>query len=426
MGQQSNNNMDALFQKAAEEYPLKTDNKNWDAVSTKLHSYQLVSSVKKSRKWQYAALLLLLLAGSFFMINSLNKKSSNSYSHQQNSLTQKNNNKNSQQKTTIQKNNNKNNQNYLLTKIEKKSLVQLSGNRNKIQSGKISKNYMHLSKPNTYFKDNTLSSANGSDFSNQGQLSQQLSLPFNDPGNKINKSAEIKHNNAGTANKNIIKNSKQANKEADVSNKQSAHIKLMSQSKTFYGTFFFSPDFSTVKFQHINKPGYSIGIALGYRINNRISAEIGLKRIHNNFFSRGKYFDKSNLKLKSTTIINAVNGNGKLTEVPFDIRYNILKNNDHFFATAGTTVALVTHREKYNYDVTKNGSPDNISRKFNSLTGTKFFSSINVSIGYQVSVSDIFKLKVEPYYQAPIKGLGIGNVPVSNFGVNLGIIKDLK
>jgi len=189
---------------------------------------------------------------------------------------------------------------------------------------------------------------------------------------------------------------------------------------------FFSPDFSTVKFQHVNKPGYSIGVGLGYRINNRISAEIALQRVHANFYSDGKYIDTSNLKLKSAKALDALNGNNKITEVPVDIKFNLLKNSDNLFATVGTTVALLTHAEKYDYNVIRNGSPHDVYREFSATTGTKFFTSINFSVGYQAAVSNKLNIKVEPYYQAATRGLGVGNLPVSNFGVNIGIIKDLK
>ena len=74
MKQQSDNNLDELFQKAAEEYPLKTNNRNWDIVAAKLQTSRTVLLNRKSRKWQYAFLLLLLLGGSLFIVDSLNKK----------------------------------------------------------------------------------------------------------------------------------------------------------------------------------------------------------------------------------------------------------------------------------------------------------------------------------------------------------------
>jgi len=41
-------------------------------------------------------------------------------------------------------------------------------------------------------------------------------------------------------------------------------------------------------------------------------------------------------------------------------------------------------------------------------------------------VAGSWSVKAEPYYQAPVKNFGVGKIPVSNFGIDIGIIKDLK
>ena len=261
----------------------------------------------------------------------------------------------------------------------------------------------------------------------QTQLNPQPKLTADNSNNNFSELNQLKTNIPVISNKNITQNADKTDKKLNANNEKSNHVNLRPQPKTFYGIFFFSPNFATIKFQHINKPGYSIGIGLGYRINNRISAQIGLQRVHANFYSDAKYVDPSNLKLKPSITLNALNGNNKLTEVPVALKYNLFKNNYHFFATGGTNVALITHNEKYDYNVIKNnGSPKDVYRKFSALTATKFFSSVNLSVGYETSVSNLFNVKLEPYFQAATKGLGIGNLPVSNFGVNIGIIKDLK
>jgi hypothetical protein len=414
MEQQSDNNLDALFQKAAQEYPLKTNNRNWDIVAAKLHTSSTVIQTKKSKKWQYATLLLLLLGGSFFIVDSLNKKQAISYS-EQSSLSQKNKSSNKQRKE------------YKANKNQPSEA--LDENNNLTQVISISKPYVHSANQAMSFKNDAsinpeLLNKESDNSLAQIQLSMQpKSLVANSNNNFIDLN-QPKNSAPLITNKNIIQN---ADKTVNAKNKKSNHINLRPQPKTFYGTFFFSPNFATIKFQHINKPGYSIGIGLGYRINNRISAEVGLQRVHANFYSDAKYVDKSNLKLKRPETLDALNGNNKLTEVPVALKYNLFKNNYHFFATAGTTVALIMHAEKYDYNIIKNnGSPKNVNRKFSALTATKFFSLVNLSVGYETSVSNQFNVKIEPYFQAATQGLGIGNLPVNNFGVNIGIIKDLK
>ncbi|HVX26552.1 MAG TPA: hypothetical protein VHB70_09440 [Parafilimonas sp.] len=417
MEQQSNNRLDELFQKAAEEYPLKTNNKNWDIVAAKLHSAPSIAPRKKNNKWLYVALLIFLLGGSIFIIDNLNTKRSTIVANRQ---------------TALPKNNN--NSDKSVDKSSKNSTFNITDN---VQEQLISnqRTIANLNHKNVYAEHNaSIKNINAelTDKENNissNQLAEQSKPTAVNSNQSINNDSQQPGKLSGAGDNVFASASNSSTKKGKTDlavSEKSEHVNLNPPSKTFYGVFFFAPDFSTVKFQHINKPGYSIGIALGYRINNRISAEVGLQRIHSNFYSDGKYFDTSNLKLKGRARLDNLNGNNKITEVPIAIRYNLLKNSNHLFASAGTSVAVITHTEKYDYNVMKNGEQKDVYRKFSALTGTKFFSSVNFSVGYQTSVANMFDVKIEPYYQVATKGLGVGNLPVSNFGVNIGIMKDLK
>jgi hypothetical protein len=362
MEQQSDNNLDALFQKAAEEYPLKTNNRNWDVVAAKLRTSLTVVQTKKSKKWQYSILLLLLLGGSFFIVDSLNKKQAISYTIKQSSLSKKN------------KSNNRQQNRYKTNKSQPSK--DLSKNNNIAQVISISKSYVHSASEGISFKDNTLVNPELLNKEDDNFLAQIQLKPKSAADNSNNSFVALNQlkNDAPSTTNQSIQNLEKTNTTVNARAEKSKYINLQPQPKTFYGTFFFSPNFATIKFQHINKPGYSIGIGLGYRINNRISAEIGLQRVHANFYSDAKYVDTSNLKLKQPAALDALNGNNKLTEVPVVLKYNLFKDNYHFFATGGTTVALIMHSEKYDYNVIKNnGSPKEVYRNFSAVTATKFF-----------------------------------------------------
>ncbi|HEY2726251.1 MAG TPA: hypothetical protein VGI61_03695, partial [Parafilimonas sp.] len=377
---------------------------------------------KKTRKWQYSVLLLLLLGASFFIVDSLNKKHEISYPIRQSPLSQKSKNGNNQENQYKAKN-----------QLSKSLSKNNKGEGNLTQIATASKSHVYSFNTNVSFKNKVLLNSEPLNKEIDNSLAHfdlglQPKLSVDNLKPNIQKFNQLQNNNIPLiTNKIITQASGKTDKAGNANTKKSNHIGLYPQPKTFYGTFFFAPNFATVKFQHINKPGYLIGIGFGYRINNRISAQIGLQRVQANFYSDAKYVDPSNLKLKPSLTLDDLNGNNKLTEVPVALKYVLFKNNYHFFGTAGTTVALITHTEKYDYDVIKNnGTPKDVYRTFSALTATKFLSSVNLSAGYETSVSNLFNIKVEPYFQAATKGLGVGNLPVSNFGVNIGIIKNLK
>ncbi len=191
----------------------------------------------------------------------------------------------------------------------------------------------------------------------------------------------------------------------------------------FYG----GPEFSTVKFQQLDKPGYKIGVSLGYRMNKNVSLEIGLQREHLNFYSSGDYLDTTVLRIKPNTDIEDVNVSSKLTSVPLSLRYNFAsKSKGHFYASAGINAVIITHSEQYHYSISKDGIPANISRSYSALTSSKYFSGVNFSAGFERDLTKCWSIKIESYYQTPVNDLGVGKLPVTSFGLNVGISKNLK
>jgi len=421
----SEDNFDELFQRAAEDYPLKTGNGNWDGFSARLNNNGFPRQVKQTRKWQYAALLLLLLAGGFFVIVDYSKRSPNSKAaitdqkpspapsaKEDNSV--KENNKNTKQPQTA------GNVAPGNTSIDQR----FAGNKNAGQETLPGNNNFgdELNKPLPGI-DLQLSVSESSVQPGQKDLIQ--SNPIIIPPKENTSSISDNTNPVNNSNKTVGSN---ADKEVTQTQKKSeTHIKLLSQPKTFYASFFVGPQLSTVKFQHPDKLGYRIGVALGYRMTNRFSMELGVQRENKSFFSDGKYFDRSNLKLKESTSIESLNGKAILTDIPVTVRYNFKSgNNSQFFAAAGVSAVLITHTEKYEYAVEIDGTPENLARGYSSQSSTKYFSNVNLSAGYEMPLGNSLKLKIEPYYQAHIQGFGVGDLPLNSFGINFGIVKDLK
>src|SRR5256885_1206218 len=143
--------------------------------------------------------------------------------------------------------------------MEQQSDNNLDENNNLTQVISISKPYVHSANQAMSFKNDAsinpeLLNKESDNSLAQIQLSMQpKSLVANSNNNFIDLN-QPKNSAPLITNKNIIQN---ADKTVNAKNKKSNHINLRPQPKTFYGTFFFSPNFATIKFQHINKPGYS-------------------------------------------------------------------------------------------------------------------------------------------------------------------------
>lgn len=205
--------------------------------------------------------------------------------------------------------------------------------------------------------------------------------------------------------------------------------KKQSPAKVQTGLYFgliASPDISTVKMQHVDKVGYGAGIIVGYRISRSFAVETGLLYDHKNYYSEGSYFSKEKIPyIQNWKIIN-VDGYCNMYEIPVNVRY-FIKNgqNTSWYANAGVSSYLMK-KEDYAYKyMTTSGDLKNGSWAYKNAT-QNWFSIINVGVGLEHNLGAIGKLRVEPYLKIPAKGLGIGDLPITSMGINIGITKSIR
>ncbi|MEO8710741.1 MAG: hypothetical protein ABI405_01395 [Parafilimonas sp.] len=419
-----NDNLEELFQAAAEDYPLKTDNSNWDSVAARLNESgpEEVVAASRYKFWKYAAIAILLLGGSAilytFQFNSSGSRAEKKQVPEQNitnhpqtnsvEVPDKSSGSLNTEEAEVGVNRNVEFRIKHFSAVEKQNRASLSANDISINNDAENQNQ------NTNTGDEpSLNSDKASDLSSQNIVQK----------NEANK-AVVENKIAGdTQNQNMTNSASSGN--SAKSAKQA--IKLQTPPTKFYGTLYGSPEFSMVKFQQVNKPGYKIGIALGYRINSRVDAEIGIEREHISYYTNGKYFDKTGLKLKDPVSLENVNGSSKLTSVPITVKYKFLiKNKSHLYTGVGADAILLTHTENYQYAVSKNGNEADRSKNYSSVTSPKYFTGITMIVGYETKLFNWGGIKVEPYYQIPTSKVGVGKLPVTSFGINIGIVKDLK
>ena len=404
-----------LFQKAGKDYPLRTDNSNWNDVAAKLSAAANEPKVIKGIFLKYAVIFLLLISGSiifyklqFYTVpvaekveSSERKLNSPETTGKSNELNLNGNHKPDNIKTNLSFSS-------LVSAKEKNKQPVLFADRreDKVSSSSLQKTALVAVKP-PKFHDAIIGSSKPIEYNHQ--VTEILS------GSKLSEDA---YNNQKISN--IIS--------PDNTNSTKQVINFRSAPPKFYGTFYASPVFSLVNFQKIKNPGYKIAVGLGYSINERFDLEIGLQREHINFYSDGKYFDKKGLKIRSDqAVLENIDGHSKITSVPVTLKYNFAQtNNDHFYSGVGFNLVKMTHSESYDYVILKNRNERNRSKEYRSISDPKYFTDIIVSAGYEAKACNWFNMKAEPYYQIPIQHFGAGKLPVTSFGINVGIIARLR
>ncbi|WEK35609.1 MAG: outer membrane beta-barrel protein [Candidatus Pseudobacter hemicellulosilyticus] len=191
-----------------------------------------------------------------------------------------------------------------------------------------------------------------------------------------------------------------------------------------YAGLLAGPDLSSIKQQRIEKAGFSAGILVGYRINQRWSAEAGLLYNKKQYYTDGQYFNKTRANIPDRVTIDYLDGSCGMLELPINIRYNLFRRRNGFFVTAGATTYFM-QKEEYVYEAEAGGSWYEGHRTYNN-SGNHFFANLQFSGGYQYSLSGKTSLRIEPYFKIPIKQVGIGNIPITSTGVYLGIQRTIR
>ncbi|MEO8116654.1 MAG: hypothetical protein ABI653_03325 [Bacteroidota bacterium] len=418
---------DDLFKNAGDNYPLNTDNANWQEVFGRIKSPQKTPPpvfVKSAQNinWRYAWLLLLLLIPAGIWMNNNFKT-------------------NQHVKPEISKINLPTPKNDLVKPVDP-VLPQIQNSET--DASKNSAGNIDVKESNRNTQQNFISPAiqlneNEVAILNNDEQAQQY-LPFiagktiafnNLLGLHSNKISLKDLHTAKTLN--LIE---PANKEIDISlaenndainensNAKRTAIKLKTKER-FYLSISAGPSFSSVKTQSIPKAGYSLGMLLGYNVNKNIDIETGVLFVKKYFKADGAEFNKDVVKLPEGTSIISLDGAANITQVPLNVIYNFnSKKSSNFFASANL-ITNVIHSESYNYKLTGNENFDVLSRSYRKGSD-KLFSNLSFGVGYTQNLGKDWKMSVEPYYQLPLSGIGLGDLHVQTFGINLKISKTVQ
>jgi Outer membrane protein beta-barrel domain len=457
------NDMDDLFKKAGELYPLKISGSDWDGVAAKFQDKTTddanagagtgAGGAGSRRRWRLLALLIpLILAGLVYTNHILNQKNKTAPAVDKNS--------NAVKSPELAKPG---------TKLDEPVNQQAGSNGNKDISGNGP--VPSSGNPETILRDNEDNEGNKAvGRPNKNQYAGTGKTPGANIAAEPNSGA-IRENQTGQANTDkpaaagvstatnstaspapapfaasasatatasteaaAVSDQNKTSKTADTSKAVAANNtgpakKTDSKKKSprgIYAGVVLGPDWSTVHMQSVNQLGYSVGITAGYRFNERLAIETGLLWDRKYYYSKGEYFDKKNINVPYYWNISSVNGNCNMWEIPLAVRYDFASRSNHsFFAKAGFSSYIMT-KQNYSFGL-DSGNVQRTTRYIpydNVLS--YFFSIVQVSAGYEHSIGRNTFIRVEPYVKIPLQGVGTGSMPISSLGIYFGITHSFR
>ncbi len=199
------------------------------------------------------------------------------------------------------------------------------------------------------------------------------------------------------------------------------------KQQEIYLGFLLGASFNQIKTQGLMKPGYDFGMIAGYQINQSLSLETGFMYDRKNYFTSGKYFDMSKLSasMPASMKLLSMEGSCAVFEIPVKIKYNLRsKGNSHFYSTAGVSSYIMTN-ENNKYRSVTNGTEQHITGNY-SDNSRYFAAALDVSLGYESKMGSFGNIRIEPYLQIPLKGIGMGSLPVMTAGLHVGFTRAVR
>ncbi len=197
---------------------------------------------------------------------------------------------------------------------------------------------------------------------------------------------------------------------------------ISSLQKKFFIGVAGTANFNEVKEQGANKVGYSFGIIGGYKFNKHFAIESGLLSSKIYYYSDGKYF---NMPATSTSFADSskmlrVDGSSNIIEIPVKLKYDFLTANKSTWFVTGSVTSYIITKQNNTYLMYTGGVIEKKVVQYNQREGN-FAALASIGLGYERIIKNKTTIRIEPYIQTSLKGLGIGSMPVSGAGLRVGL-----
>ncbi len=422
--------MEELFQRAAEGYPLDPGPDDWQNIAAKINAAQTLVPVKNTsinvtKILLLTGLILLLSAGFFIVLKNSSvryKSAENVVYHNANCTESKEQSVTSTPalKVSIKKNNKQQSisvshfkQQVTANKkvIEFKMQNSRSGNvlrlqnEQHIKSGFTEKANTEpikvLPKETIKFQENALT---------MPLMNSDIALTKidNEPRNKT----------ASSINK---------TKDTALSFRNSKSIIIASPyKKSLYLSVIAGADFSKVKSGPFNNIGVAYGLIAELKFTKVVSLQSGIIVNKKNYIGEGVVFNIEKVRsMMAGMTINNVESKSTIIEIPVAAKFYFKSRRvPHFFIAPGISAYILT-KERNLYHVDHNGLAEKLTGFYPSNTFSAPAVAI-ISAGYQTPILKHAEISIAPYLHVPLRGVGIGKMPVTSAGFRVSIGTRLK
>lgn len=175
-----------------------------------------------------------------------------------------------------------------------------------------------------------------------------------------------------------------------------------------------SPDINSIERLDYSTLGGSVGLLVEYRINKKFTLQTGISYSSKKYTGDFDYYHAWPDWTKGhPSKPTEVAGMCKIIDIPLNLRFNIFqKNRKTWFVSSGVSSYIMLN-ETYTYNYAWSPTKTNDWNDKSSF----YWSTLNLSVGWEKQVSPHLSLQVEPYLKTPFKGVGRGLVNLYSSGI---------
>jgi hypothetical protein len=199
------------------------------------------------------------------------------------------------------------------------------------------------------------------------------------------------------------------------------HIGRNNKKGLYYGILA-GMDANAIRNQSFGNANFELGAIAGWRFSRLLSVESGISMVKKYYKTRGEYFSMDDMPMPGGAEMMEVNGSSRIVRIPLHIRADFIhQENYRMFTSLGISSYILTE-ENNQYKLMMNGTEN---KMFGSYSENKkyFAATVDVSFGYERKLGGSH-IKLQPYLQLPVRGIGVGDLPIKSAGIRVGLTRN--
>ncbi|NNF34046.1 MAG: hypothetical protein HKN68_08055 [Saprospiraceae bacterium] len=197
-------------------------------------------------------------------------------------------------------------------------------------------------------------------------------------------------------------------------------IEKENESLVWMFSFYGGPEWSSTPSSTYGNMDWSLDMYISRMVGNKIGFYTGVGYISDSYVA-GKYDYKPERGFWTRSIApDRTIARCRILDFPLGIQYHLEGQEQSGIVLSAGVTSQYMAREVYYYKY-ENEEPDFIKNWMGNGENFHWFSGAQFSVEYRVNVGKGMTIGFNPYYNLPLKGIGHGNIKISNIGFRTGV-----